>query len=1089
MPQTEIVEIDTGSEILEVEVPVGMSQEDIIAKIGAQKGFDTQQTGDTSPIQSPSEKAQAINKELSFRERGEANLKDTAEGLRQVGRNLIGLPKALRLPGAELVPHHILDKSGDTPTVVDRFAGGVLSGSQNSTLANVEDVLSNSAGVGIRLGGERYSTVLSNPTTAIPKLVQALSDIYGPSDSDKGFFQVLSQDVPSWRDMTLEERAKVVSAADLKHLQKEYPAVFKPGTSPTDFNSPDFDPVVAAGYVGGVLADPTTLIPGGAYTKAAKGLQGLQAVAHMVRQGGKLSLITGTLTASDVAVHQLAKKGVIDPKDVGLAFGVGAVLGVAAPVLIAGGYKGIVATMNKVQQRGVNKTVNAQLDLYETTFNKARVLGKDVDEAQHAAQMVSGLTSDTIVPAQEIAKRSLNLSVKADLSPAEALQALEMSANRSRIARKAADMNWVEAFIEPIHSRLKDLSPSVARKLRAIADSDSYTAIHKEMQEVNPFFEKVFGPQSVRGDVLFKRVNTHTPFDKAEQLTIKEALANQNYLGVIRLLVKKDPSLKLMDDFDKVVMTLERVHKGLGDVGYTQIKNMSGFFPRAYKNLDHISAADKSAIDVALSRAAASKKQPLTAGEREAVVSRVFAKQQNLQGTTKTSSSLHKRKIPLLSREQVDNLIEPAEALHGYLRTNIMDIQRRKFLASIASDFGVKLDKKFKLADITGNDVPKMISKISRAIEHKQKLDPKVAQETEKLLLARFTTGEMAPHGAIQKGKNIMNTVILGNPVAAATQLGDLVIAGNTNGYIQTLKTMFGNKIITNRMMGLIEATEELYGKPEWTKQVLNSSLKNFGFTKVDNLGKSVLLTGALQKARKEVATAKGTQAFVNKWGDVYGDELPSLIKDLRETSHIKDGEQLLKSSDNIRHFLWSQLADVQPISLSEMPLNYLKYPNGRTLYMLKSFGLKSFDRARRLGTEEFAKGNYVKGVRNMAGFATAFALGGASVDTFKKWVLGGFDGDAWDEFPDNVFWNMAKLMFVNKFTTSKAESSLADAIVSMFTPPINSIVGPIDEAFEITASGVEWKHPEKLIGLIPGVGKPIVQVLKEQESQNKRKR
>ena len=38
------------------------------------------------------------------------------------------------------------------------------------------------------------------------------------------------------------------------------------------------------------------------------------------------------------------------------------------------------------------------------------------------------------------------------------------------------------------------------------------------------------------------------------------------------------------------------------------------------------------------------------------------------------------------------------------------------------------------------------------------------------------------------------------------------------------------------------------------------------------------------------------------------------------------------------------------PINSTEMPLKYLKHPNGRVFYMLKTFTIKQFDVMRRDG-------------------------------------------------------------------------------------------------------------------------------------------
>lgn len=62
--------------------------------------------------------------------------------------------------------------------------------------------------------------------------------------------------------------------------------------------------------------------------------------------------------------------------------------------------------------------------------------------------------------------------------------------------------------------------------------------------------------------------------------------------------------------------------------------------------------------------------------------------------------------------------------------------------------------------------------------------------------------------------------------------------------------------------------------------------------------------------------------------------------------------------------YLFNELAEIQPITLSEMPERYLKHPNGRIMYALKSFTLKQIDVLRKNIVQEWNKGNKIKAVK-----------------------------------------------------------------------------------------------------------------------------
>ena len=85
---------------------------------------------------------------------------------------------------------------------------------------------------------------------------------------------------------------------------------------------------------------------------------------------------------------------------------------------------------------------------------------------------------------------------------------------------------------------------------------------------------------------------------------------------------------------------------------------------------------------------------------------------------------------------------------------------------------------------------------------------------------------------------------------------------------------------------------------------------------------------------------------------------------------------------------VWNDLADAQPITLSEMPEAYLNNPNGRLLYALKTFALKQLDLTRRQIYREYKNGNKKEALKNAARYAAVVGGGNASVQTFRDHVM-----------------------------------------------------------------------------------------------------
>ena len=128
----------------------------------------------------------------------------------------------------------------------------------------------------------------------------------------------------------------------------------------------------------------------------------------------------------------------------------------------------------------------------------------------------------------------------------------------------------------------------------------------------------------------------------------------------------------------------------------------------------------------------------------------------------------------------------------------------------------------------------------------------------------------------------------------------------------------------------------------------------------------------------------------------------------------------------------------------------------------MKTYMLKQIDVVRRDAYQEIAKGNYVKGARNLVGLAAALSLANIPGDVIKD-VLSGrpVQLDKID-YVENLLQNFG----INHYTMGKINrETLAKGIkefaVGTVTPPSLSMLSDLDK-------------PEKLIKYIPGVGRPL---------------
>ena len=147
-------------------------------------------------------------------------------------------------------------------------------------------------------------------------------------------------------------------------------------------------------------------------------------------------------------------------------------------------------------------------------------------------------------------------------------------------------------------------------------------------------------------------------------------------------------------------------------------------------------------------------------------------------------------------------------------------------------------------------------------------------------------------------------------------------------------------------------------------------------------------LGSALDKATNVVklnnkgtlANPKQFQQFKNKWEGVLGkDNFVNMV------AAIRTG----RKTDDVGYYLFSELSEVQPISLSQMPVKYLTAKEGKIFYALKSFALKQFDFARKKILREIGRGKFKSAFKNT--LVLSAYLGGSQTATkqLQKLLVG----------------------------------------------------------------------------------------------------
>lgn len=386
-------------------------------------------------------------------------------------------------------------------------------------------------------------------------------------------------------------------------------------------------------------------------------------------------------------------------------------------------------------------------------------------------------------------------------------------------------------------------------------------------------------------------------------------------------------------------------------------------------------------------------------------------------------SHMKGRSISVLGNKQYAFYADPLESLEHYISNTTDAIAKQKYFGltkntddiiqagTINDSVSSLLAKEFQAGNINYNDMEAIGT----------------------MLHARFGKGTKSPAEAIQVGKNVGYTALLAQYPAAVTQLGDVFISSYYNGVGNTvrsvLKSMRGSNRVDIEDLGINDAMQEMAGGLK-SHKFLDSALKWSGFKKVDRLGKNTLINGSLMKHSKMAKTAMGQKQLREKFADMFEPgEIDNVIRDL------KDGN----ITNDVKSILFTDLTKVQPVALSEMPEKYLRHPNGRVFYMLKTFTLKQIDLMRREAFQQWNQGNYKEATQNLLKYSALYGAGGVTSGTLKNLMLGR-ETDVEDEVVDNMFRQFGTSSY-NMDNLKKGRVGMA--IVNTALPPVNLLDVP----------------------------------------------
>jgi hypothetical protein len=743
-----------------------------------------------------------------------------------------------------------------------------------------------------------------------------------------------------------------------------------------------------AGTIVGSLMSPTTLIP---ISKAYQGYKGLAAVGAAF--GAEYSVL-----------EQLAERGQIDPATTLGAAGIGAI---AAPATSA-----VIKTLTPASRRALIERNNpqkkleaqAQFEEIQDIYIDEIAKRKSIPEIKQTVLNRMGMTQEQVD----------EILIKADgrLQVPTPLQAQELQQLRSAgivSMSPAGYSKGIQDIFGTLWTEVNNVSPDAAAALTRY-DHNTAADISRYLATAKPIMDTM---RKVKGE-------------DAYYLTVH--LRNRDFDSALNVL--KRYSQNAEEDFTKVAGKgglLDEIHKRLlseSEGNYKDIGYIENYWPARIKDfeefLEDIGAENKTAITRELAKRARDlglkQWRELPSEERDNIVNLVMRGYRPKPGEGKLG--YYKERGPRVGLSMAKHYVRPEETLAEYIVKTSTDINKRIFFGRNAVDKGIAT------TDVEGS-IGNYVGEALTA----GRMSEKDVVRLKDLLEIRFGAGEKSSSELIQQIRNIGYSTTLANPLSALTQIGDLGMSVYANGMKNTIGAMVGKKDFTLDEIYLNDLIATELGSVGKTAKFLDFVLKWSGFKAIDKLGKETIINAAYRRYRNLAKSASGVEKIRKKYGTLYGDEFASLVNDLRSGA----------KSENIKMMLGAELANYQPTALSQMPVKYLQMPNGRTLYMLKTFAIKQLDVMRRDVVQEFKRGDKREAGKKLLAYMTIMPMMGATVQEAKDLMLGR-GADMEDIVKDNYVENIFKMFGGSEYLMERyvGRGNVGSALGEMIAPPLD---------------------------------------------------
>lgn len=656
------------------------------------------------------------------------------------------------------------------------------------------------------------------------------------------------------------------------------------------------------------------------------------------------------------------------------------------------------------------KKAKVKIDKVNEVVHKAKARGVDNSELNQTILNETGFTQDELVESVAIAGDDLVIPTKSEASIGDLISKEGLDAiSRMRFPVLAK-------LFEPISNTLYKISPRLSGRLRDV-ERLTHEKVATRLDRVKPFFDN------------------YAQLAADKQRVVARYLANQNYQAAKQVFKNSGVEDNGLDEVSKV---LSEMADELNEVGVS-FEKLLDYFPRSVKDLEKLRAKlkveNKDILDEAKELYASRKgiKVDEITDEVEAqIINGILSNRPDLipGGGFKSAKE---RKILELTDDLLDDYEDPIKALENYIRFGTANIEERAFFGKGKDIDAYDLDEDF------------INSKTVGEILKKEGIKGDDLRTIKEILKARFLAGKQRGDKWSIGARNLSYMTTIINPYSALIQLGDIGTSMWINGIGDTMAELLnqvsrGKKQLTSKDLGLEDVmAEEFTNSKKWALNMHNLFTYS-GFRTMDRFGKNVFIGASLRRAQKLAQTKAGRAKLAAQQKEIFGDETDNLISDLKEGV----------ITDNVKKFVWDQLSDAQPISLSEMPLQWLLAPNGRVMYSLKTFAIRQISTGLKKTLNLYQKGQRTnnpamkrQALKNLVSYFAIVPTANMTVEEVKDYIkyLGEDvelrDESIWDKWSTSLL----KMYGGSEWALDKLkQGEPITAGTSLLMPPVKSI-------------------------------------------------